>query len=295
MGEMEVASAFLLQGEVGGRVILKGEGITTISWGQRVRGHTLVALLTMLMMSSPSPLAGDEIYPMARNTGSLIEAGRFVYVSEIGGMVGGFTATSNSRYIGGTGLVQVSREETNGVIHMLRMGHADTEGFLRELAEGCKLRPPERNSAQQGEPLEVSEYYPPETLVCYLTPSHHYVIYSFKGKEVTDVVRGFVNQAAEFVARSELSSVKPGLYVRAQRILESDAKIVKPDVVLERSELAANKKLLSILENEMALVRVGQETDRGVLRGKITFLPDKPIHIQIEDYLYLVTTYRYNG
>jgi hypothetical protein len=47
--------------------------------------------------------------------GSTADRGKpsFAFVSHVGGKVGGFTGTSNSQYVSDTGLVQLSREESN--------------------------------------------------------------------------------------------------------------------------------------------------------------------------------------
>ncbi len=262
-------------------------------WGRIEKNLALAVTLLLLAASSSSAKSKGQT---SRGKGLAKQAVPFAYVSKIGGMIGGFTATSNSLYIGGTGLVQVSKEETNGVLHMLRIGHADIRAFFDDLARNCKLLLPKRKSAEQGQAFELSEYYPPQTLVCYSVPAQGNVICNYYGKdETTEVVRDFVNKVKKIIAQAELSLAEAGLYIRAQRIPEPDLSFIEPDLKLQHFNLTANKRLLSILENEMALVRVGEETATVVLANKIRLMPDKPVYIQIGERVYLLITDRYKG
>lgn len=275
---------------------MKSTAKKVLRWGRIEKNPALIVALVLVVASTSSVKFRGEKYRISQGKGLTTEVVPFAYVSKIGGMVGGFTATSNSQYINSSGLVQVSKEETNGVLHMLKIGHADTRAFFDDLARDCKLLLPKRKSAERDQAHELSEYYPPKTLVCYSVPSQGNVICNSYGiNETTDALKNFVNKAEKIIIQSALALAEAGLYARAQRIPEADLNFITPDVKLEHSDIAANKRLVSILKNEMALIRIGEEAATVVLANKITLLPDKPIYIQIGKRVYLLITYRYKG
>lgn len=254
----------------------------------------LTIVLVLIAVSSYSMISRGKIHEISGETGLIKEILPFAYVSKIGGMVGGFSATSNSQYINSSGLVQVSKEETNGILHMLRFGHIDTSAFFNDLAKKYKPLLPKKKPPMHDKALELSEYYAPQTLVCYLVSAKDNVACHYYGKdEITDAIRDFMNKMEKIIDKSELSMAKAGLYVRAQRIPKTELSFTTPDIKLQ--DLTDNQILSSILENEMALVRIDEETAKAELADKITLLPDKPIYIQIGDRLYLLITYRYKG
>ena len=86
----------------------------------------ILAIFTIISLSFPVGCeCGDQTTAsrkMSSETGMNDGKVPFIHVSRIGGMVGGFTAIAQSKYIGSGGLVQISKEETNGVLHMLEQG-----------------------------------------------------------------------------------------------------------------------------------------------------------------------------
>lgn len=274
--------------------MLKNITLKALLLGNNEKNLALTIVLVLIAVSSYSMKSQGKIYGISGETGLIKETLPFVYVSKIGGMVGGFTATSNSQYISSSGLVQASKEETNGILHMLRFGHIDTSAFFNDLEKNYKsLLPKKKPSLHQKTP-ELSEYYAPQTLVCYLVSAQDNVACHYYGKdEIADAIRDFMNKIEKIIDKTELSMAKAGLYVRAQRIPKTELSFTTPDIKLQ--DLTDNQILSSILENEMALVRIDEETAKAELANKITLLPDKPIYIQISDRLYLLITYRYKG
>jgi hypothetical protein len=219
----------------------------------------------------------------------------YIFVSEVGGMVAGFSATSHSKHISSSGLIQVSKEETNGVLHTLMTGHTDTSVFFENLAKDSNL------CLQMEKPLTgkksnmVSEYYPPGTLVAYYYSRGNSAICEYYGKvECTEVVKNLGDRVLDLVAKTRLYSAIPGLYVRAQRICALNLNLIKFDLELERSDPLSYATLNKILENEMALVRVREKNGRAVLTDNIVLKAGNPIHIRIGKCAYLIFPYRYN-
>jgi hypothetical protein len=219
----------------------------------------------------------------------------FAFISEIGGMVGGFSAISNSKYISRSGLIQVSREETNGVLHALMTGHTDTSVFFKNIAEDSNFCPRMEKSVVDQNSNIVSEYYPPKTLMAYFFYGGNNVACEYYGEVPnTEVAKSFVNKVLDLTAKTKLYPATPGLYVRAHRILASNLNLIEFDLELDRSDLLSFPILNKISEVQMALVRVGEKDGKAVIADNIVIKAGDPIHIRIGKVAYLVFPYRYN-
>lgn len=243
----------------------------------------------MIIFNSPSATA------LGADKNDNLEKVPFVFISKIGGMVGGFSAISNSQYIGSTGLIQVSREETNGVLHLLKQGHANTRAIFEYLNENSDILQYKSKTEIPKQDYDLTEYYPPKTLLCYFSHEHNNICcHYFNENEITDAVRDFLNEAQKLVDQQELSLAEAGMYVRAQFIPDAKRSFVKPDIKF-KNIYVATKQIHTILENQMSLIRVGDMSATYELSEKLSFLPNKPLYIQIGKDVYLFITYRYEN
>jgi hypothetical protein len=253
-------------------------------------GVVLFSLLPSVLPTGPSGPISDT----SSGGGLHQKVVHFAYVSQIGGMVGGSTAVNNSQYVGITGLVQISREETNGVLHLLQIGHTDTKAFFDDVGLKSNFIKQKNRSVEQGRGLEVSEYYAPKTFLCYSGPPKGDFKYSYYRKnELTDDAKAFVNKVDKIIAELELSCAKKGLYARAQRIPDPELNFIEPDIYLQDISLSAKHMLHRIIENEMALIRIGEETEAIRLENDHKLIPDRPIYVQTGNLIYLIITYRF--
>jgi hypothetical protein len=214
----------------------------------------------------------------------------FVYVSNLGGMVGGSPATSQSYYVNRAGMVQRSEETTDGSLQRLQ------EGLLRDDASlGGLFRfrfPAETapSAGKSGAHLELSEYFPPRVVVGYAAPSGEYALRSYGADEMSASVQEFVKATTSSVEGSELVDARAGLYVRAQRLPSFDPHIQAPDVLLET--VGSSSELLRVLQNEMALIRVGDPDTSFSLSEDIEVKPGQPAHIQFGEIYFRIIAYR---
>lgn len=256
----------------------------------------LVIIVPLLTMSPTlefrSKVQRDSAFS---ETGISDKVVHFAFISEIGGMVGGFSAISNSKYISRSGLIQVSKEETNGVLHELMTGHTDTSVFFENITKDSNFCPRMEKSVVDQNSNEVSEYYPPKTLMAYFFYGEKNVPCEYYGEVAnTEAAKSFVNRVLDLTAKTKLYHATPGLYVRAQRILASNLNLIKFDLELEPSDLISFPILNKIFEITMALVRVREKDGRAVIADKIVIKAGDPIHIRIGKEAYLLFPYRYN-
>ena len=234
---------------------------------------------------------------MPSDTGNTEEKARYIHVSRVGGMVGGFSATSDSKYFGPRGLVQISKEETSGVLHMLKQGQLDTSAFFNELFIKADDFAPQKSLAEEVEDnIEVSEYYPPQITICLSIPKAN-VAYCNSYKEVEDngIVTDLMKKIDETASTSELSPAESGLYLRAQRIHDPELYFIKADIKVPDLLSINNRRLRKAIENEMALIKMAEITDTVMKAGSIELRPDRPVYIQIGKEVYLLTSYTYDG
>lgn len=221
---------------------------------------------------------------------------QFAFISQIGEMVGGFSAISNSNYISRSGLIQVSKEETNGILHTLMIGQTDSSVFFENLAKDPNF------CSQMEKPLTdknsntVSEYYPPKTVVAYSYYGRDNIICEYYGEfESPEVEKIFLDKILDLAAKASLHAAEPGLYVRAQRNLVSSLDFIKFDLELELYEALNYVTLQKLIQNEMALIRVLEKNGKAILADNIMLEAGYPVHIRIGKRAYLIFPYRYNS
>ena len=219
----------------------------------------------------------------------------FVFISEIGAMVGGSTAISNSKYISISGLIQVSKEENNGTIHNLMTGYGNTNEFFRDLSEDFDSCPKWNMDEKGKKPGLVTEYYPPTTLMAYSFLGHDNLVCKYFGEVSNNETAGkFINRVSAFVTRTELTSAPFGLYIRASHIINPKLNLIKFDLELKRSELSSYDKLNQVIKNQMAMVRVGNKNQLTLIADNVAIIPGKPIHVRIGNNAYLIFPYNFD-
>lgn len=252
----------------------------------------MVILLTMCLSFKIRPEV--QKHPVSSSNEISDKVVQFAFISKIGAMVGGSSAVSNSRYISRSGLIQVSKEENNGAIHTLMTGYTDTGVFFENIVNP-NLCPRLENPDGVKKSDIVSEYYPPTTLIAYSFFGDNNVTCEYFGEVVnTDLVKNFVDQATDLIAKTKLYPATPGLYVRATRLLTSNLNLIKFDLKLKRSDLLSFVTLNKMLENKMAMVRVREKNGRAVIADDIVIKAGDPIHIRIGKEAYLLFPYHYN-
>jgi len=215
-----------------------------------------------------------------------------VYISQIGGMVGSFSTISYSKYIGSTGIVQVSKEENNGVIHSFKVGHINKTKLSNKTINNYITLKRKANISKADSPIELTEYYSPKTMICILAPQNVICDYYEKSK-IPEFAKAPINLVENIAAHSSLSQAKPGLYVRAQQIPDAKENFIQADARLEALDCETNKALCEIIKNEMALIRVSEERAPFELTDNIKLEVNKPFYIEINEIVYLFNIYSY--
>jgi hypothetical protein len=253
-------------------------------------------MLPMLTFIPSNGIKSESNKDSARSDAEMLgNMVQFVFISQIGGMVGGSSAISNSQYISSSGLIQFSTEETNGVLHTLMIGHSDESKFFKNMAKDPNICPRMKKPLTDKQNEKLSEYYPPITIVAYSFHGGNNVACEYFGEVLnTEVVENFVNQASDIIAKTKLYPAAPGLYVRATRLLGSNLNLIKFDLELECSDLLSFATLNEMLENKMALVRVGEKNGRAVISDNVVIKAGNPVHIRIGKKAYLIFPYHYN-
>lgn len=263
----------------------------------RLLGTKLCFVVVVLLLTmSPSLNIKSEIREdLARsNAQKLEELVQFVFTSQIGGMVGGFSAISNSTYISLSGLIQVSKEETNGVLHTLMIAHTDTSKLFKDIASNVDFTQMKKPITDNKNNV-LSEYYPPRKLLAYFFQRENEPIYEYFGEaKYPKSCKKFLEKVSDFAAKTTLHYANPGLYVRAQRVPASNIQLIKFDLELERSDLLSFPTLNKILQNEMAMVRIYQKNGRAVIADNIVIKAGDPIYTRIGKDAYLIFPYHYD-
>ena len=219
----------------------------------------------------------------------------FVFMSDIGGMVGGSSSISNSTYVSRSGLVQVSKEESNGVLHTLMMSQADTNELFNYVAKSCGLDDSKKPNVNSEDDV-LSEYYPPTRFIAYFFLDAYGSFYDY-GNQAGQPKLGKVleNSVSRLLAKTTLYSAKSGLYVRAQRLSAENLHLIGFDLTLDPSELSSYPKLKRILANEMAMVEIPENSGAATLDNVVALRPGNNLHIRLGGRPYVIFTYRYNG
>jgi hypothetical protein len=259
--------------------------------------NSILSIIVILFIMSPSFKIRAEVQKHSVSSSDEIsdKAVQFVFISEIGAMVGGSSAVSNSKYISESGLVQVSKEETNGVLHTLMTGLTDTSVFFENIGKGSNACPQMESPNTAKESGNVTEYYPPTTYIAYSFFSGSNEVCEYIGEvSNSDLVKNFVDQVSDLVAGTKLSPDSPGLYVRTSRNPTSNLNLIAFDLQLKRSDLPSFVKLNQMIANEMAMIRVREKNGRAVIAGDFTIQAGDPVHLIIGKEAYLLFPFRYD-
>lgn len=257
----------------------------------------IILVVTVLLITiSPAfniQVEGQE--EMARsNARTLVKVVPFAFVSHIGGMVGGRSAVADTIYVSHSGLIQISKEDTDGVLHSLMIAHADTSKLFEEIIKNSESTTMKK-LANKKRKIELPEYYPPHTVVAYFADGGKGSVYEyFEEAEYSEEGKKFIDIISQFVAKKEITHASPGLYMRSQRDLTSDLHLIKFDLELEQSDLLSLELLKNILENEMALIHIHGSNENPVLTKNVVIKAGNPLHIKLGRQAYLIFPYRYD-
>jgi hypothetical protein len=217
---------------------------------------------------------------------------QFAFISNIGGMVGGLSAISNSTYISRSGLVQVSKEDTNGVLHTLMVAQTDTSEVFKDISRAGDFTKIGKANTDKKDNV-LSEYYPPTKFVSYFYEGDSGSVHEYFGyDEHTGFAKKISDNISDFVAKTKLHSANLGIYVRAQRLPNKNLHFIKFDLVLEPDDLISFPILTSILENEMAMVGIPEKNGDARLDNNIVIRPGYNLHIRVGQKAYVVFTYQ---
>lgn len=238
------------------------------------------------------PLAAcKRTAPAAPNghDGTAAAAIPFVFVSLVEAKVGGRPASSESYYVGHDGLVQVSEESTDGVVHRLRHGQMDTEPFFENLSQlhSTDSAEPGDNSA---EPDELPEFFPPTVVLAYAAPSGEFLTFEYQQDQPPQPAASLVARITALGERQGLVDAEPGLFARARRQSAFDPNIETPDLVLDE-EAATKDPVSTMLRRETAFIRLGAADDEVVLAESVSLLPDRSVQVQVGQIVYLLMAY----
>ncbi len=214
----------------------------------------------------------------------------FIFVSLLGAQTGGFSALSESFYIGQDGRVQMSKESSDGRLHRLHDGLVETESFFEEIIRVSSAQNTEnrQRATAQG---DLTDYYPPKVVLAYATPLGEYSIKSYSRQQIPETVAEFADRVTALRERPELAAAEPGLYIRAQHLPRFDPRIQKPDLVITVEEAVRDANLWNAVRREMALVRVGSLDENVLIIGSLALRPEHPVHVQVGDIVYRIITY----
>jgi hypothetical protein len=234
----------------------------------------------------------NDVMASSSESESFMESHSFLFVSSTGAMVGGFAARSRTMYINRSGLIQESEVETNGDLHWLHFRNgAEPSDFER--AVGSVVLPLREGSKREKRgPVEVSEYYAPETVVMGLLPSGKHFYEAFESNDLPPLVGRIVQEVATCLSRAPMESAKAGIYVRAQRLMDRERRYRKMDHSLTPGDLNLDERLRVLFQNEMGLVLVGKEGKSIVLAGRVPLKPGAPVHVECGDLAYVLFPYR---
>lgn len=237
-------------------------------------------------------VAGASLAALTPSPGESVAHGSaaFVFLSEVGGLVGGLSTQATSWYVGSDGLVQVSRETTDGRLLSLCEGHADGPA-LAEIAATLPSAMPEK--ARRPAPADlVSEYYPPHVSIAYRLAGRDEFAEEYDPELVRTHLAAFERRLEDVAGRTARSLAKPGLYARAQRLVRFDPNIGKLDGKLTVERSRSLPRLASTLAAERALVFLAEGKDAAVLFDGAAVSPDHPLHLQIGSRYFLILAYR---
>jgi len=220
----------------------------------------------------------------------------FIFVSQIGGMVGGATFCSVSSYLGADGTLQSSREESNGILHSLKTGRADINPVQQKIESSTEAWKRAEAPGETNREAEVSEYYSPKILLNFLLPADPgYFSHYFELSDTTNRLSEVLKSIDTLFSDTPLSKAKDGLYARAQRIPNAKNKFIKAAANLNKLGPPARETMCAVISREMALVRIGGLGDEIILLDGVSLKPNRPLYLEADNLVYLITTYRLEG
>jgi hypothetical protein len=221
-----------------------------------------------------------------------VKAGSFVFVAEIGGMVGGSAARSCTVYLADSGLLQKSDEEADGTLHSLRSGQGDAQILLRELPLAVPAPGP---SPEKGPPRPLPEYYSPKLAITWLAARGGYRSASFEAAAAPSRIAAFARRARSAIQAGDLPAASPGLYARARRQLNFDPEIESLRATISTRQLGSLPLLSGLIAREMALVRLGPPGVPASLTKDLQISPGRALRIKVGNLVYLVQAYEFRG
>jgi hypothetical protein len=274
--------------------LLAQDSVTAV---RRDGRRTYAEFVTAVLLVALGTLASCKRTDPATSSGdgdTTIAATPFVFVSLVGGQVGGRPASAESFYVGRDGRIQVSEESTDGVLHRLRHGRLQTESFFEGIT---RVGSADGTEAADGatQPEELPEYFAPAVVLAYEAPSGEFLINDYPQQELPEPVASLVARVTALGERPELVDAEPGLYARAQRHPIFDPRIETPDLVLDVEEAARDAHLSSMLRREMAFIRLGDVEEEVLIAGRVALLPDRSVHVQVGQIVYLVMAHVNHG
>ena len=257
------------------------------------KNHALLLgmiLEVVLLGVAAACLAQGKEHAMPKPRGELAQAGSFVFVAEIGGMVGGSAARSCTAYLADSGLLQEADEETDGTLHDLRSGQGNARTLLRKLPLVVPGHPAGKNQRQP-----LPEYYSPKLAITWLTARGGYRFVSFEAAAAPPEIADFARRAKSAVRAGDLRSAPPGLYARARRQLNFDPEIESLRATVSTRQLGSLPLLSELIAREMALIRLGPPGAPASLAKDLRISPGRALRIKVGNLVYIVQAYEFRG
>lgn len=218
----------------------------------------------------------------------------FIYLTKTGGMRGSGSALSDTVYIGRNGSVQVSREETSGVLHSIRTVVTDTASFFTEFESFISSMERKHKSGSIETDGMVSEYYPPQITLCYAVNGEESSCFTETESRLSVHVRKIMDMVDRKIQQAELLPGPAGLYIRSQQMPESFIEYVKPDIRLIRVDDVSDEKARSSVLEMMSFVYAGRTAEKIMISENVSLIPGRPVYLLTGDnHLYLLTAYSY--
>ncbi len=219
----------------------------------------------------------------------LVSSSPFLFVTLLGPHTGGMTATSEAFHVADDGLVQVSVESTGGTLRKIRRARLSTRAFFEAVARipSSEMDDPKPGGA----PGELTDFYPAQVALAWLTAAGEYRIQSFRREDLSTRLSDLVERVTALRQTESLVEAESGLYVRAQRIPGFDPRVQTADLVLQPEEAQQDPRLSEALQREMGLVRIGGHGDTVRVTGGLELRPRRPVHIQVGDVVYRFITF----
>ena len=217
------------------------------------------------------------------------EKAQFIFISQVGGMIGGSSASSTSLYISRSGLIQSSKEETDGELHSFTAGNTDSNIFFNAIGKDKDICSRITESSFHEEHNLVSEYYPEETYVSCSFYTEDSKLCDYVGVvNKTDTIKNIIDHASILFSQAKASPAHPGLYVRATKL--ANMEFIHFDLELESSDVPSFPIVMKLIESRTALILVTEE-DEFKLTDTIVLKAGIPVHVRAGNEAYLLFPY----